>query len=172
MRQSRPKKCEERQRERCTFDFFLFVLSDESYRPAGLGGAGPSSILSPLENNAGGGNPSTSILTTNGGMSPPPPLFPAISAGTAPSHTVQAPSCTVQARPDTNWCLCVLCAILRRSSTIRHHLLVSGRGLRLPVPFEHDQTPIAGVWPCSAPSCTVRALGVWLCSAPSRTVRA
>jgi len=52
---------------------------------------------------------------------------------------------------------CVLCAILRRSSTIRHHLLVSGRGLRLPVPFEHDQTPIAGVWPCSAPSCTVRA---------------
>jgi len=176
--------------------FFLFVLSDESYRPAGLGGAGPSSIPSPLENNAGGGNPSTSILTTNGGTSPPPPLFPAISARTAPSRTVRAPSCTVRARPDTNRCLCVLCAILRRSSTIRHHLLVwswsatscavrarpdtncwclavlcailhrsstirhqsvSGRGLRLPAPFEHDQTPIAGVCACSAPSCTVRA---------------
>ena len=51
--------------------FFLFVLSDESYRLAGLGGAGPSSIPSPLENNARGGNPSTSILTTNGGTSPP-----------------------------------------------------------------------------------------------------
>jgi len=69
-----------------------------------------------------------------------------------------APSCTVRAQPDTNcWCLVMVCDFLSCSSTIRHQLLVSGRALRVPVPFKNDQTPAIGVCACSAPSRTVRA---------------